>query len=105
MPFALGKLRAMFVRTGTGHLGSLQRPPKQILSKQSFSLHDFADSLNQQRRRPVFHEDPRDSFSDQAWDFYIVHVGGHEQYLSVEARVSKAIQQVRSRLLSEIDVQ
>ena len=44
----------------------------------------------------MFHEDTRNSFSDQAGKLSIAHVGSHEQYFTIEVHLAKAVKKVRS---------
>ncbi len=53
----------------------------------------------------MFQEDPRDSFSNQSWDFTVVHACCDEQYFPFVAFVAQAFEKIRPPLRTEVQIE
>src|ERR1700682_1343717 len=78
---------------------------EQILLKQDLSIHRVANSLHQQGRRIVFHENSSNSFANHSGNVSIVHTCRDKEHFSFEAYRLKIFEKVGSLLGSKIQVQ
>src|SRR5207253_8206690 len=87
-------------------LGNFFERAGQIsLLKPDFSVHHLPDALGQYRGRAVFHENSGDTLANQFGRLQITDAGGDDQDFAAGSRILGVLDELRSFLRPEIEVQ